>query len=127
MQVCHKASGRDFGQKLHMLPPRDNAMVHSHSDKTAYHKFHNVDAPYVTNLHPFGEMATVLDPTKHKLKAKLINKGQLCMMLSPALDHSHDTVKMWNVKTRQFIFTRDACWLNKTYGSHFNHVMREFD
>ena len=97
----------------------ENALVHDKGIKPAYTQFHQVDAPYVKNLHPFGAMGTVLDPTKKDIKAKLVNKGQLMMFVGPAKDHASDSCKMWNMKTKRFIITRDVLWLGKTYGAHF--------
>ena len=96
----------------------DNASVHKQDDKPPYFKFYNKDAPYVQNMHPFGDMGTVLDPKK-KIKSKLTNKGELCMMLGPAEHHTHDTCRMWNLKTRCVIITRDIRWLDISYGDYY--------
>ena len=51
----------------------DNTSVHKQDDKSPYFKLYHRNAPYVTNMHPFGDMGTVLDPKK-KIKSKLTNK-----------------------------------------------------
>ena len=47
----------------------DNATVHKINNKPPYTKFYNKDAEYVENLHAFGELGIVLDPTKKDIKA----------------------------------------------------------
>ena len=65
-----------------------NAIVPQAGGVPAYTRFFHKDPAYVNVVHPFGEMCTSVDPTKKEIKAKLTNRGQLCMMLGPATDHS---------------------------------------
>ena len=104
-----------------------NAIITKAGTKPPYTLFHNKDADYVHNLHTFGEMGTSLDPTKKNVKAKLKNKGQLCMMLGPAVNHSKDTCRTLHINTKATVITRDVLWLNKTYGAYFHKVFQEFD
>ena len=104
----------------------DNASVHKVNDKPPFTKFYNKNADYVDNLHAFGELGTVLDPKKKDIKAKITNKGELCMMLGPAANHAKDTCRMWNLKTNKVIISRDIYWLNQTYGAYYKKLTDEF-
>jgi hypothetical protein len=105
----------------------DNAAVLKADQKPAHLVFFNTDSPYVHVPHHFREMGTCLDPTKQKVKGKLVIKGPLCTMSGAAVDHSKDTCRILNIQTKKVIITRYILWLNKTYGSYFNKVLQEFD
>ena len=48
------------------------------------------------------------------------------MMLGPAEHHTHDTCRMWNLKTRRVIITRDIRWLDISYGDYYKRSTPEY-
>ena len=46
---------------------------------------------------------------------KLANRGELCMMVGHAPDHSGDTYRMWNPTTGYVHTTRDIIWTKRMY------------
>ena len=53
---------------------------------------------------------------KKKIKAKLDNRGTLCMFIGYSKDHEEDVYRMLNLSTLKVKNTRDVIWLNKCYG-----------
>jgi hypothetical protein len=61
----------------------------------------------------FGEFGVVT--TKERIRAKLSNRGTICMFVGYTEHHSRDVYRMLNLTTNSIINSRDIIWLNKTY------------
>jgi hypothetical protein len=75
----------------------------------------NLKFKKLSNLKRFGEMFLVI--TKKKIKGKLNDKGTVCMFVGYPQNHSDDSYRLFNVKTRQVIKSRGLIWLDKYYES----------
>jgi hypothetical protein len=64
-------------------------------------------------LHQFGEMAVVA--LREKITSKLANRGQACIYVGVASDHSNDVLRFFNPRTSKIILSRDVKWLNVLY------------
>ena len=49
------------------------------------------------------------------IKAKLDDRGTVCMFVGYARQHAGDVYQMVNIKTNSVIITRDVSWINKFY------------
>ena len=49
------------------------------------------------------------------IKAKLDDRGTVCMFVGYARQHAGDIYQMVNIKTNSVIITRDVSWINKFY------------
>ena len=68
------------------------------------------------SLRQFGEIAIVKYSTK--IKGKLRNRGIPVMYLGKAPSHAPDVYRVLKLDTNRVIVTRDAIWLNQTYGEY---------
>jgi hypothetical protein len=66
------------------------------------------------SLKQFGEVGIVKYTTK--IKGKLKNRGIPVMYLGKAPSHAPDVYRVLKLDTNRVIVTRDAIWLNQTYG-----------
>ena len=60
----------------------------------------------------FGEACIVTDTTK--IKAKLSDRGKVCMWMGYARDHKAGTYRLYNPTTRKIIMSRDVIFLRKS-------------
>ena len=52
------------------------------------------------------------------IKAKLGDRGKICMFLGYAQKNTDSTFRMLNIRTKLIVLSRDIIWLNKTYGEY---------
>jgi hypothetical protein len=73
---------------------------------------------WVKNLRTFGEIGIVYTkPTK--IRNKLEKRGNPCMFIGYAEDHTSNMFKLNNPKTYAVILSRNVYWLNKSYGEFY--------
>ena len=80
------------------------------------------------HLRSFGEMAVVTIHEGKKMRSKLDNRGETCMIVGYADDHVGDVYRFLNAKAKRIIMSRDARWLNiirKHYKKKHNYTKRQ--
>jgi hypothetical protein len=60
----------------------------------------------------------VSDHTRRKIKGKLDDRGNACILVGYSDNHAKDCSKFLNINTKGMIYSRDAIWLNKMYGGY---------
>ena len=84
-----------------------------------YEKFFKKKPIYTKYLRIFGEVGIVTDQTK--IKARFNDRGFKCIFVGYTNDHTEETYRMYNMKTRKAILSRDVTWLNKFDGNYDNN------
>jgi hypothetical protein len=79
--------------------------------------FYGKDPEYFLHLKPFGEIVVTIN--HKKLKSKTENRGIIGIFLGRAIDHTPDTIRVYNIQTRQVIISRDMKFMHQTYGDYF--------
>src|SRR6056300_736434 len=106
----------------------DNALVHKEGEAPPHVKLFGREPKFIEHLRTFGEVTIALDPTKHKIRGKLDNRGEAVVFMGYPKDYAGDTYRMMNIATRQICHTRDLIWLNKSFGKYKQIVPNdEFD
>ena len=108
----------------------DNMMVRPDRTKPPFTLFYNKDVKYMKRLRSFGEMAVVDIHEGKQMRSKLDNRGETCMFVGYADDHSGDVYRFLNVKTKRIIMSRDVRWLNiiwKHYKKKHNYARRQVE
>ena len=100
----------------------ENLLVSSSHDDPSYREFYQKDVANAESMRQFGEMA-ILKVSK-RIKGKLEDRGIPVMHLGRARDHSADTYRFLNLETELILISRDAIWLNKTYGEYLGSAER---
>ena len=54
------------------------------------------------------------------VKEKLEDRGNTCMLLSYAKNHTGGTYRKLNIRTKHIAINRAVIWLNKTYGEYIS-------
>jgi hypothetical protein len=49
-----------------------------------------------------------------------MNHGEPCMFLGYPEEKTSNVLKFYNPHTRACLLSRNFCWLNKSYGDHYN-------
>jgi hypothetical protein len=94
----------------------ENLLVSRVAEIPAYRAFFDKDLPKVQHLRQFGEIAVIKNVPS--IKGKLTDRGLTVMYLGRAVDHAPDTNRFLNLQTKRVLNSRDAIWLNKTYGEY---------
>ena len=110
-----KEKGEFWCEVISTTTNLDNIMVRQDRTKPPFTLLYNKDAKYMKHLRSFGEMAVVAIHEGGKMRSKLDNRGKTCMFVGYADDHSGDVYRFLNVKTKSFIMSRDARWLNRMW------------
>jgi len=95
-------------------------------EPSPHKRFYGYDTLYEEHLRTFGELGVVTDDPGVAIKAKLADRGILCMFLGYAKDHAGDVYRMLNLTTRKVIITRDVRWINKKYHDKKGKVGKVF-
>jgi hypothetical protein len=66
------------------------------------------------NLKTFGKMCAVM--TKKTIQGKLNDRGTVGLFVGYPGNHANDVYRLFNIKTKQIIKSRDLVWLNLSYG-----------
>ena len=93
----------------------DNILVKYKESKNSFQKFYkNKKKSIISTTRIFGEMVVVTN--RSLVKAKLADRGKVCVWLGYAADHAAGTHRVWNPETNKVILTRDVLFLRKSYG-----------
>jgi hypothetical protein len=87
---------------------------------TRYEHFLGENPKFVKHLRTWGEAGTV--KLKTKATPKVGDRGEQCMMVGYAPNHTGDTYRMWNPTTGKVHTTRDIIWLRRMYFSPTENV-----
>ena len=90
--------------------------VHNLLD-SKYEKFYGKSPNYKSKLQIFGHVAVIAN--RIKIQEKLKNKGKICIFVGYAENHAGDVYRFLNTETRKIIESRDAIWMNKSYGEFY--------
>ena len=93
----------------------ENILVDKKDEKSAYEKVYGKLPDYAKHLRTFGEVGIVPLKTGEQIKAKLNDRGMVCIFLGYAKKHAGNVYRMLNVKTNSVIVTRDVYWTNKMW------------
>ena len=102
-------------------------MVRPDRTKPPYTMFYNKDAKYMKHLRFFGEMAVAAIHEGKKMRSKLDNRGNTCMFVGYADDHSGDVYRFLNIITKRIIMSRDARWLNIIWKHYKRNIIMQED
>jgi hypothetical protein len=67
------------------------------------------------NIKTFGEMCVV--KTKKSIQGKLNDRGTVGLPVGYPQNHADDVYRIFNIKTKQIIKSRDLIWLDLKYGN----------
>ena len=84
-----------------------NVLMEKYDKKYAYETFCQATPGYGKHLRKFGELGTVRSYDK-KIKAKLKNRGGVCMFVGYVEDHSGDVFRMYDMGSKGIKKTRDV-------------------
>jgi hypothetical protein len=93
----------------------ENVIMSMKDGTTAYAAF-GLDVPNLQHIKQFGEVALV--KFAPNIKGKLMNRGIPVIYLGRATDHAADVHRVMSIPTKRIIQTRDAIWLQQTYGEY---------
>ena len=110
--INSKEKGEFWFEVISTATNLDNIMVRPDRAKPPYTLFYNKDAKFMKHLRSFGEMAVVAIHEGKKMRSKFNNRGETCMFVGYADDHSGDVYRFLNIHTKRIIMSRDARWLN---------------
>ena len=107
-----KYKGEFWCEVISTATKLDNIMVRPERTKPPHTLFYGEDAKYTRSLRTFGEMAVVAIHEGKKMRSKLDNRGNTCMFVGYADDHTKDVYRFLNIHTKRIILSRDVRWLN---------------
>ena len=81
--------------------------------KPRYLQFYGRDYKAFPFLRKFGEIGVVTQG--QGIKSKLVNRGEACIYLGHADDHSAEVARFMKLSTKRVIRSRDIKWLDKTF------------
>ena len=94
----------------------DSILVKPGETESAYKKFYGDDPEWAKgHLRTFGEMAVVAIQHNKKVRAKLADRGTVCMMVGYPEDHAPDVYRFLKLNTEKPIMSRNVTWLGQTY------------
>jgi hypothetical protein len=93
----------------------ENVIISMKDGTTAYAAF-GLDVPNLQHIKQFGEVALV--KFAPNIKGKLMNRGIPVIYLGRATGHAADVHRVMSIPTKRIIQTRDAIWLQQTYGEY---------
>ena len=96
----------------------DNILVEDKKENSPYEQFYGESPKYEKYLRKFGELGVVTISNTNKMKGKLSDRGITGIFVGYARNHSGNTYRMYNPKTKKVWITRDIIWLNKMYGEN---------
>ena len=96
----------------------DVLLVDKEDEKGPFETFYREKAKYAEHLRTFGEIGIVTVSNTSK-KTKLEDRGKACMFVGYAKDHTGDTYRMLNLKTKKIWISRDVIWVQQSFGDYF--------
>ena len=110
--IDSKGKGEFWCEVISTATKLDNIMVRPERTKPPHTLFYGKDAKYIRCMRTFGEMAVITIHEVNKMRSKLDDRGQTCMFVGYADDHSRDVYMFLNIPTKRIIISRDVRWLN---------------
>jgi hypothetical protein len=92
----------------------ENRIVNKTTQQSPLQLIYNKEFKGHKNLKTFGEMCVVT--TKRAIQGKLNNRGTVGLFVGYPDNHADDVYRIFNIKTKQIIKSRDLVWLNLSYG-----------
>ena len=93
----------------------ENILVNKQEDNSPFEQMYGKLPSYAMHLRTFGEIGIVALKTGNQIKAKLDDRGTVCMFVGYAKNHAGNVYRMLNTKTNAVIVTRDVTWTNKMF------------
>jgi Zinc knuckle len=93
----------------------ENVLITTSKSKPSYELFYGKPYPNLDTMRTFGELAIVEDNKNRKIRAKLKNRGLICMYMGRARYHTSDVYRFLNLSTHKILMSRDVTWLHKFY------------
>ena len=81
-----------------------------------YNAFFQKNAPYIEDLHPFGEMGICYIPSLGYNRTN--NKGRVGLYLNLPINHPRHTFKFFNPYTKKVFTSRNVTWTGLTWGEY---------
>ena len=104
--INSKEKGEFWFEVISTATNLDNIMVRPDRTKPPYTLFYNKDAKFMKHLGCFGEMAVVAIHEGKKMRSKFDNRGETCMFVGYADDHSGD---VYSVENSSSLFILISC------------------
>ena len=93
----------------------ENRIVNKTTQQSPLQLMYNKQFKGSKNLKTFGEICVVT--TKKAIQGKLNDRGTVGLFVGYPDNHSADVYRIFNIKTKQIIKSRDLIWLNLSYGN----------
>jgi len=94
----------------------ENIYIREVDNKSAYERFTGKKHwEFVNNLHSFGSMAVIAELGNRGTKAKLEDRGKVCMYIGYAENHTNGVHRFWNPRTNGVLTSRNVTWLGMNY------------
>ena len=93
-----------------------NICIRKNTSQTPYELVFDEYPRIIKDLKRFGEVGIVTFRKGKIGKSKLENKGRHCIFVGYALEAPFKTYKMFDLRTRKIIISRNVKWINKMYG-----------
>lgn len=91
----------------------DNLDCENKAGKPRCVQFYGKDYKGFPYLRKFGEIGVVKQ--RDKIKSELVNRGEVCLYLGHAENHSADVARFMKLSTKRVIRSQDVKWLKKTF------------
>ena len=103
--IDSKGKGEFWCEVISSATNLDNIMVRPDRTKPPYTLFYNKDAKFMKHLRTFGEVAVVAIHEEKMMRSNLDNRGNTCMFVGYADDHSGDVYRFLNIHTKRIIMS----------------------
>jgi hypothetical protein len=103
----------------------ENILVDKKEDKSPFEQVYGKLPGYANHLRTFGEIGVVALKAGNQIKAKLDDRGTICMFDRYAQNHAGNVYRMLNMKTNAVIVTRDVTWTNKMFNQQEGNATQQ--
>jgi hypothetical protein len=93
----------------------ENRIVNTTTQQSPLQLMYNKHFKGHNNLKTFGEMCVVT--TKKAIQGKFNDRGTVALFVGYPDNHADDVYRIFNIKTKQIIKSRDLVWLILSYGN----------
>ena len=109
-ELSSSLKGKLKGEAVRTLTITDNLTARGKNGTCPYEKFYKKKPLEVIYLRRFGEVGILAN--RKKIKAKDDDRGTKCIFVGYADDHTPDTYRMFNPKTKKILLSRDIRWMD---------------
>ena len=88
------------------------------NNKSSHELFYGTPPNHAKYLREFGEVGIVAKHSNKKVRSKLADRGIPCLFVGYAENHSTDVYRMFNLKTKHILKSRDVLWLGQRNGKY---------